>query len=82
MNHLYILFAAAGAAILLFVFKKARFRDLLGSAAVGAVSFFAANLLGEALGVHIPLNGFTAAVFLLSGAPGVICLHLLSAILR
>ncbi len=80
MNHLFFLFGIMGLVILTYALKRGKLTDLLGAAAMGAAAFFAANLAGEAIGVHIPLNAFTAAVFLLGGAPGAICLHLLHAL--
>lgn len=50
---------------------------ILGSALLGMAALGLVNLTGRATGVVLPLNGFTAFVGVVLGAPGVVCLLLL-----
>lgn len=72
------LLAVGGFCILLAAFRSGHpFRAILATALQGTCAFFAVYALGALCGVHVPLNGFTAAISLLGGTPGVIFLLLM-----
>lgn len=52
-------------------------RAILGSALLGMAALALVNLTGRTTGVTLPLNGLTAFVSVVLGAPGVVCLLLL-----
>ncbi|MBR1811411.1 MAG: pro-sigmaK processing inhibitor BofA family protein [Clostridia bacterium] len=72
---LILILAAAGAILLLSYIKNRRpVSAILLTAAQGICAFFAVNLIGALIGVHLHLNPFSAAVSALGGTAGVIFL--------
>lgn len=64
------------AVLLLFVMLKSRHfvKAVLFSVVSGLAALFAVNFVGNFIGVHIPLNWFSALAGVLGGVPGIIFL--------
>ena len=77
---LTVSFLLAGAVILFYALRKLRLRILFASLCLGAASLFAANLIAGFFRFHMPVNVFTVLVSAVGGIPGVILLHILSAV--
>ncbi len=82
MNTLLLLFSVFGGILLVYILKKIRLRYALLSALSGIAAFFAADFVCSFLELHLSLNVFSLTVSALGGIPGVILLHLLTALFR
>ncbi len=74
-NLLLYMLVFAGIVLLVVYIKTRRpVSSVVLTALQGVGAFFAVNLVGTLLGVHLNLNPFSALVSVLGGAPGVIFL--------
>lgn len=81
MKMLYAIFGVIFLLILLQLIKSHHmFKLLFLTFLEGIASFFAVNLIGGFFNIHIPLNGFSALLAGVGGAPSVIFLLLLEPI--
>ncbi len=76
MNKTLLIFAVAGAVLLIYSLKKLKFRYTLLSALSGTAAFFAADFITLFLHTELPLNAFSLSVSAIGGIPGVILLVL------
>lgn len=82
MKAFILIFGAAGAAVLLYTFKKLKLRYAFLSALSGIAAFFAADFICSFFDFQLPLNGFSIAVSAIGGVPGVILINLLIVLMR
>ncbi len=76
MSDLLLYMLIFAGIVLLVVYMKTRrpVSSIVLTALQGVGAFFAVNLVGTLIGVHLNLNPFSALVSLLGGTPGVIFL--------
>lgn len=71
----YCLFGVAGFAILISMLKTKRFFSaLIFSSLQGLIALFAANFIGDFVGISLSINPHTMILCSLGGIPGVIFL--------
>ena len=73
-------FAAAGALTAFYALRTLKLRYTIASVCLGVAALFAANLITGFLSFRMPVNTFTVLVSAVGGIPGVVLLHVLSAI--